>query len=1210
MSSITKPAPPDQQQREQALDASRSILVQAPAGSGKTDLLTRRFLLLLGKVEDPGQIVAITFTKAAAAEMRNRILAELEKAAAGRPGRGSDDEFSMELLAERALERSRALGWDLLKMPAQLRISTIDSFCRDLALQQPLLSGLGGGLDITDNPAQFYHRAARRTLERVGNPDSDMAEPGLSSAIETLLLWRDNAWQDLETLLGGMLKQRDRWMQDFVVARQPDWNGLREMLERPFAREVDEALRELDQLFDQETRDEAMDLARFACGQRNKWKQCKLFQIAGLPCEPFTGTQELEQARQGYLCLANLLLTQEGTLRKAPNASLGFPKESPEEKLRILSVLKRLRAVPFLEEKLDAVRQLPPARYPEEDWEIVRACFTLLRHAAAELQVAFAEAGVVDFAEVAQVALRVLRAEDGLPSDAALAVADGIHHLLIDEFQDTSRRQHKLIGALVAAWPDTAGRSVFLVGDPMQSIYFFRDADAELFPRVRTLGLELPNGDPLQFDFVPLSSNFRSTPQLVCELNNAFEKIFAADDGSGIAFSAAKAARDEADGARRLHLHVDFVPQTVRTQSHGPDAIRRKQEAAELRTGIHEKQTAEIISLIRGSLDRIETARARGEKFRIAVLGRTYRTLEPIAEALRKAAIPFRAVDLEGLGERPEVLDALSMAHALLNPEDRVAWLGLLRAPWAGLSLADLHVLGGGDDPVLLRRPVPESLATRLNLLSDAVRTAGARVLQTLAEAHALRAAEPAASLGTWLEQVWLRLGGADCVDATGRANIDLLWKSIDRLQTGEPDLVGSGLEAALADLKGLPDPAATGECGVQLMSIHKSKGLEFEVVIVPDLQAGSGRGERGLLSWLERGLEAADESGNITEFLVAPLPFKGAETGKCKLWVDRVRRAREAQEMRRVLYVAATRAREELHIFARPEYKTEQGGGYTLCDPRDSLLATSWPAAAAEIMRRFDQWAKGPESFEIGAIAAAGVDNVIEMPRRGRPAIIRRLPTDYRARELTSAADRAEEIEGLGGPQLYQRHEGGAVSRALGSAVHALFEDLARLRSTLDWPDVREALQARQPHILAQLRSIGMDQTDAARMAAQAMAIAIKSSHDPVGQWILSPRPGAESEVRWAGVIAGTLREVRVDRVFRAGPLAQAEGDNCWWIIDYKTARESSDDPEALKKLRAFFAPQLELYSQVLRNLHGSDVCIRAGLYYPRMTAFDWWEP
>ena len=146
MSKVT--APPDQHQRDLALDPTRSILVQAPAGSGKTTLLTERFLALLAEVDDPGQVVAITFTNAAAAEMRNRILDELRK-----PEPSS--------LAQRALARSNALGWKLLDLPAQLRISTIDGFCRELALQQPLLSGLGGGLNVAEQPEDLYRRAAR-----------------------------------------------------------------------------------------------------------------------------------------------------------------------------------------------------------------------------------------------------------------------------------------------------------------------------------------------------------------------------------------------------------------------------------------------------------------------------------------------------------------------------------------------------------------------------------------------------------------------------------------------------------------------------------------------------------------------------------------------------------------------------------------------------------------------------------------------------------------------------------------------------------------------------------------------------------------------------------------------------------------------------------------------------------------------------------------
>ena len=145
---------------------------------------------------------------------------------------------------------------------------------------------------------------------------------------------------------------------------------------------------------------------------------------------------------------------------------------------------------------------------------------------------------------------------------------------------------------------------------------------------------------------------------------------------------------------------------------------------------------------------------------------------------------------------------------------------------------------------------------------------------------------------GTWLQHVWLLLGGQDCVDSTARANLDLFWNCLDCLPCGEQDLLGPALPAALDQLTALPDTQASTEFGVQLMTIHKSKGLEFEVVLVPDLQAGVGGGSRKLLSWLERGLPRShppppsSDAGQsapaeITEFLIAPLQPKGEDRGK-----------------------------------------------------------------------------------------------------------------------------------------------------------------------------------------------------------------------------------------------------------------------------------------------------------------------------------------
>lgn len=1206
---MSKPVklPPDQQQRMRALDPARSILVQAPAGSGKTDLLTRRFLRLLGEVDVPEQIVAITFTRAAAAEMRHRILSELEKAARSDAAEPSSDTFCMSALALRALERSRALDWQLLDLPAQLHITTIDSFCRELALQQPLLTKLGGELTISEQPANLYRISARHTLSQI-----DGSDQALRTAIEALLLWRDNNWQEMEDLLVRMLEQRDRWMQEFVLQRDPDWNVLRARLERPFAHAVRHALNEMEMMFSQVpgAREEVLALARFACEQSNGEHHQELAELPEFPAATCKDDEGLEDARQAWLNLADMLLTSYGAFRKQVTKSQGFPAECKEEKARLLALIQALGQVNGFESALATVRDLPPARFTDEDWEIVQSCFVLLRHAAAELQITFAEAGSVDFIEVAQIAQRVLRGEEALPSEAAIAVADGIRHLLVDEFQDTSRRQHRLLSSLAAAWPDQAGRTLFVVGDPMQSIYAFRDADAELFPRVRDAGLELPDGESIAFEAVSLTANFRTEPALVSKLNEAFDRVFAEDDGSGVEFKRAEAARDAAATTiPRLALHMDFMP----ASGQGRVAAQDKKETAKEREAALASQVSRILELIRSHMARMKEAHAQGGTYRIAVLGRARTALAPIAAALRQASIPFRAVELEKLRDRPEVRDALALARALLNPQDRVAWLGTLRAPWCGLALDDLHRLTSADDAQTSLRAIPELLRERLHLLSDDGRAAVVRVLSMLESMQRLRASLPTASLGTRLEQVWRRIGGPQCVDSTARANLDLLWRCLDRLPDGERDLLSPALDDALEKLTALPDTSASSECGVQLMTIHKAKGLEFEVVIVPELQAGGGNNHPRLLSWLERGLEKADDTGEITEFLIAPLQPKRADRGKARQWVEHVYREREKQEMRRILYVAATRAREELHFFARPAYR-ELDGDLKLVKPSDSLLATAWPAIHADVHAQFEQWKNSRASMAaaeepmLETIAAEGESNLRVMPSVPRPTIIRRLPSDFQPAPHSEQAFKAQDAGSAA--RLYERHEGGLLSRALGSAAHRLLEELARLRKEHEWAEARAALLQMRPRIMAEVRAAGVPQSQAEAVADEALACALNASQDAHGQWILSPHADSASEVAWTGVVAGALRSVRVDRVFRAGAGPLSGQDDTWWIIDYKTAHADNLNPaEVLPELRNAFAPQLEAYAIVLRKLHGGHLRLNAGLYYPRMALLDWWE-
>ncbi len=207
--------PPDIQARKRALDVERSFLVRAPAGSGKTELLIQRYLALLARVEAPEAIVAITFTRKAAAEMSDRVLKKL---------RNPDGE-----LAQAALEQNRRREWHLLENPSRMAIQTIDSLCTSIAGRMPWTARLGDMPDIAENAGALYAEAARETLRMVtgDGPEAD--------AVATLLSHLDNRAEKVAQLIAAMLGRREQWMEDVVRAQERSGSRAREYLEESSA---------------------------------------------------------------------------------------------------------------------------------------------------------------------------------------------------------------------------------------------------------------------------------------------------------------------------------------------------------------------------------------------------------------------------------------------------------------------------------------------------------------------------------------------------------------------------------------------------------------------------------------------------------------------------------------------------------------------------------------------------------------------------------------------------------------------------------------------------------------------------------------------------------------------------------------------------------------------------------------------------------------
>ena len=1156
--------PVDQSARARTLETNESFLVQAPAGSGKTELLTRRLLKLLAEVDEPEQILAITFTLAATAEMRQRVLNALQKA------RDTEETGEELQLARGALENDARRSWNLLQQPERLNIQTIDAVCLAIAHETPLLSRLGGSLSPTDKPQPLYTLAARRTLARLGS------EEPISSALTALLQLRSTSLPDCQKLIAEMLDKRDQWGRVLPLGQTTfDWPVVRAFLEAPLRRTHDEAIQKAQALFagHPDLAQELIEVLSHACG--NIDPDADLMSLKHV-----TDIRQLtDQAH--WDCLCDFLLTQKDEWRASVPTKIGYPtgRAGTAPRARYKALLARLDANPEFLAMLSELRALPPQAYSEEESQMLQHMLVILRYATAELRLVFAERGLVDFVELGLAARQVLRDDQGELSELAADVAARWPHLLVDEFQDTSRSQYELFTLIASGWESAGRGSCFLVGDPMQSIYMFRQAEVELFERTRRYGLgegtAVVHLTPLQ-----LQTNFRSHAGLVDRLNDIFAQVFG--PGTGEEYQVTFAPSKAHDSAPRGNLGVRVWPSF--SVSRPSTEEKRAAEDAEAR---------QVVSIIQEHWPAVETAKRKHTEFRIAVLVRARTHLDLIARRLRKAEIPFRAVEIEQLVERQEVKDLTALTRTLLHPMDRIAWLSVLRAPWCGLTVKDLHALAGSDTKDYYNQPAMLTLLReRTPLLSTDGQGRAARVLSVLEDA--LRGRHRQVSLAQWVERTWATLGGRACVDRAGYANVHAFFAMLEQLGPG-----ADGLEEQIAELCAQPDPAANERCGVHLMTIHKAKGLGFDVVIVPGLGRATRTEAQPLLRWLEQTRLLGPTEQEEREFVVAPIGRNGKQGG-IYAWIGELQGRREDDEAKRLLYVAATRARKELHLLGtaivrRSNQELSPG-------PSGTLLGIAWTALKPDFERAREEQAPAADPTPQQA--------EFSFPPASPTIQFRRLPADWKPREYAAARETEETLE------VVERPRGSLAARAFGTVVHALLEDLTRLPG-IDAagvsPAVLDELRSWRPRALAMLRSAGLPRVEAEPQAAEVVRALQGVLQDAKGRWILGARAGAQTETSWSGWTGSEggkiVRTLRGDRIFRAGATPCSAEETHLWIVDYKTARHGASGLDAfLESEKEKYLHQLEAYAAVMRKVHGESQPLRLALYYPLLTRLVWW--
>ena len=1096
----------DQQQRLQAIDTNISCIVQAPAGSGKTELLIQRLLALLAVVDKPQQILAITFTNKAAAEMRRRLLDALADAQSA-PQPQVEHEALTWRLARQALERQ---GESLLLNPAQLAIQTIDSFCATIVRKMPWVTRFGGMPDMSNDAPELYETAVTQLLAQLEQPGP------VSDALKIVLEHLDNNMAVVQRMLISLLGRRDQWLRHLTSDKEKLHSELNAGLERICNEHLERARQSIPAPLVAELL-ACIDFAAHHCPDDTAiahWREQDVLPPATMAQIPL------------WCGLADLLLTSSGTLRKSLNKNVGFPAghHYKASKQRMANLLEQFERIPDLAVAFQQVRSLPQQSYTSKQWQLVDALFDLLPRLVAQLWLVFRSRGEADFTEIALKANQALGEADN-PSDLLLQLDYQLQHVLVDEFQDTSRLQYQLFSTLTAGWTAGDGRTLFLVGDPMQSIYRFREAEVGLF--LHSFKGAFGSAD-LPLTPLRLCSNFRSQQGIVDWVNQAFTTIFPArmDVTTGaVPVATAEAVKPALDG-NAVHIH--------------PFA------------GVDDVAEAERIVAI------IEAARDQDPQQTIAVLARGRNHLRRLLPLLRQRGIAYQAKDIDRLEARPAVLDIVHLTRALLHRGDRLAWVAVLRAPWCGLTLDDLHHLCGEPH----ERTIPLMLAdmTVIARLSDDGRCRLERVWPILQRAMKVRSQLPLRDL---VEGCWVALGGPVGLSENAITDINLVFALIEELDQGGDLADMEQLARRLQQLYSPADSHASGK--LQIMTIHKAKGLQFDTVILPGLGKKTRTSDAPLLRWLEH-----PEHG----LLLAPVSARGSrEKDLVYQLVAHLEACKDDFENARLLYVATTRAIRHLHLLGHAQ--TDKNGD--LQPLRGSLLEKLWPRVG-HVYDQIEQQ-ESMDGAEDRLVRLQRLKSSWTLPlSAGIPLIS--LPVDKTA--SMPAADNLVDSLYSGWEKSLYRH--------VGTLVHQIFERITLAGSGV-WNDVKEG--PRIEAIQQSLRSLGVRQKDLTEATQKVMAAVDRALASSRGQWLLAPYVDQASELPLSGLKDEQMIHAVIDRTFVAEGLR--------WVVDYKTST-----PAPGEKLENFFQreasryqPQLQIYAELMQRFD-PDHQVKAALYFP----------
>lgn len=1112
----------------QAIQPDASAWVGANAGAGKTYILVSRLVRLMLDGVAPQKLLCLTYTRSAAAEMQERLFdllgqwalmddATLHAAIGDRLGADivPDDLGAARVLFARALET-----------PGGLRVQTIHAFCESLLKRFPLEAGLSPQFDLMDEQdMQDMH------FELVTNLIRDADEKAMGGAMS--LLSRALAEPDL-LQLGRLIIDRRAAFEQLDRAAH-----LKKLAQKTGLAHGDEPVPDEADLMRQarlaiapKARALAAWLAEGGVSDQNRAAQFAAWIVDAEAAGNGTGAERAQWAK-----LAPIFLTLDGHIR-ATLATQALRIAQPQ----LAQLMHELAAqVHACETKLRG----------RATYDLTAALLAFAAALIADYAAAKAARAMLDYDDLIATTNRLLSGERAAQW-VLFKIDSGLQHILVDEAQDTSPAQWRLIGALADEFFSGEGghespRTLFAVGDEKQSIFSFQGADPSQFDAQRHYFEDAVNAVGGHFHYVPMTLSWRSTPQVLQLVDAVFADAAARQ---GVSLEPVTHFAHRADAIGHVELWPLERPQNDAAQTDlwdVPEAGGAADAAARLAARIAAKAEA----LIHDEMQNVTA----GDM--LILVRKRDGFVDEMIRALKRRGIEVAGADRMVLLEQMVIMDILAAADFALNSEDDLTLACLLRSPLCGLSEERLFALAHG----------------RSTSLWQAVEAASGD--KDLAQTHQrllwMRNQIDYLSPFEWLSQLLAAQGGHADLRAQLGAEIDDPVAELLRLALAYEQRHVASMQGFLHWLRhGQQEIKRDMEgrgAAVRIMTVHGAKGLEAPIVFLPDTcrRAKSG-GRSDALQLDEDGLPLWRASQYLREAYGQGL-VEAAE----KL---------AAEEEKRLLYVALTRARDRLYI-----------GGY-LGRRSANLPQNCWYerlAAAFGAPPETDAITLWPDSQEVPLVVAEKTEAQAAMPPL--PDWLADAPdmahaTDYIGDKIFSPSGLANEpandvaIDAINEAGALGAQADVAVAAQRGRLVHKLLESLPALPP-----------ETRQSAALAFLaRQADSDAEADAAMLDEVMRLMAAPDMAP----IFSPAARAEAP------IAGFLTLDNGQRLALSGLIDRyVETDDAIYLVDFKTGQRPDTLPRA-------YGLQMAAYQALMRAAK-PEKPVRCGLVWTRHASVDW---